>query len=386
MTEARNNKRFIPGRGPHDARIAIIGESPGRNEDTQGKPFVGASGHLMERWMRDAGIDPASCYYDNVYPYYPPAGKIVNVDTNEIAYWTDNLHSERLLKLRNPVVLIPMGNVALTALTGITKTRENESLITKWRGSILQNGLTSSLLHPVKIIPTLHPAAVLHSGGGHEREEEGFSIQIPWEKRCRLDWKRIAEESQTRDYPVPNRRHICDPPQSSPKLHELREKAMSPEEVLAIDIETPNRKEIVCVGFSIDPSWSVVIPFDKVWQKQVIKVLCESDCQKALHNGYGFDAYWLWQEKIPITNFYWDTMAMHHTLDPCEEHSLQFLTSVYTKEPYYKDEGKFEALDGVLRRNFPQLMQYCGKDCCVTREIFDVLYELLEGEEIHAEY
>lgn len=364
---------FVPGRGPLDAQIVVIGEAPGRNEDRIGRPFVGASGHLMERWMRDAGIDPESCYYDNVYPYFPPGGKIEAVGHEEIAFWTQDLLTKRLAKLR-PFVIVPTGNTALRALTG-------ESSITKWRGSILQE----PEFEGVKIIPTLHPAAVLHTGGGAEREEQGYKIQIPWEKRCRLDWQRIAEESLTRSYDVPQRRHITDPQMGSEALENMliRTNHDRCNEILAIDIETPSRKDIACVGFSIDPMWSITIPYDKKWQRRIVKELCESPCEKAMHNGYGFDHYWLRGEGIGVHNFVWDTLAMHHTLDPTEEHSLQFLTSVYTKEPYYKDEGKFEDLDGALRRNFPQLMTYCGRDAAVTRELVDVLYDLLEAQEVN---
>jgi uracil-DNA glycosylase family 4 len=71
----------------------IIGEAPGRWEDQQGKPFVGQTGILMERWMRAAGINPIEAYYDNVVPFMPPQGRLSNLSYQEIEYYAHDVLS-----------------------------------------------------------------------------------------------------------------------------------------------------------------------------------------------------------------------------------------------------------------------------------------------------
>ena len=70
---------YVPGRGPKDAALVVLGEAPGSNEVKQGRPFVGASGWKQERWMRAAGVDPDLVRYENVYPFYPKGGSIDTV-------------------------------------------------------------------------------------------------------------------------------------------------------------------------------------------------------------------------------------------------------------------------------------------------------------------
>src|SRR5262245_57824263 len=120
--------RLVKDEGRTDARLVLIGEAPGANEEIQGRPFVGAAGQLIERWWRELGLGRRYFYITNVYPYRPQKNRIETVPRGELESWCDQLH-QRISELVDPVVLVPTGNTALRALTGKSKS-------TKHRGSI----------------------------------------------------------------------------------------------------------------------------------------------------------------------------------------------------------------------------------------------------------
>lgn len=132
------------------ARVMIIGEAPGRDEDMQGKPFVGRAGQLLDRML--AAIDMSrdaeaagSVYITNVLPWRPPQNR--DPLPEEIAMMMPFV--TRHVELVAPDVLVPMGNVACLALLG-------RKGITRLRGQ-----WTEALGRPA--LPMLHPAYLLRS-------------------------------------------------------------------------------------------------------------------------------------------------------------------------------------------------------------------------------
>ena len=86
-----------------DAKLVIVDEAPGRREDEQGIPFVGAAGALLERWWEPLGLHRADFAIYNVYPYRPPANKIQAIPRDAIEFWSERLR-ERIAALADPVV------------------------------------------------------------------------------------------------------------------------------------------------------------------------------------------------------------------------------------------------------------------------------------------
>jgi DNA polymerase len=136
----------VPG-----ARVMILGEAPGRDEDRQGKPFVGRAGQLLDRMLAAIGLDRASedpataVYITNVLPWRPPQNRDPRQD--EIAMLMPFV--ERHVALAKPEILVLMGNTPCQAVLkrrGITRLRGN------W---------TEALSLPV--LPTLHPAYLLRN-------------------------------------------------------------------------------------------------------------------------------------------------------------------------------------------------------------------------------
>lgn len=375
--------KLVVGEGPLDAKIVAIGEAPGRDEDYQGRPFVGMSGHKWNRWLTSASLNRREIRVENVVPYRPPGNNIEAFNMDYVAECIENLH-QRIASMKDPYVLVPMGNYATFALTGKGKVKaalrravgwedvsaskaEKKAGITRLRGSIYEyrdlNG------RRIKVIPALHPAFTLYKGARNEQME----------KRCIADWKRIAEDSKFRELLLPRRNHVVDP---APDDLRIFYSNLSPEMPISIDIETWG-KTLSCVGFALSPQYSITLPVVTKEEKELwmphVKWLCESPNPKILQNGL-YDAYWLRDYGIDINNYLWDTMSMHHTIDPVEEHSLHFLASIYTRQPYWKDEAKDAEEIIKYTSNLEALWVYNGQDCCVTYEVWTVLLRELEAQ------
>ena len=153
--------------GPTSATICLVGEAPGAEEEAAGLPFVGASGHELDRMLKDAGLVREACFITNVTHERPPNNEIEAwiVDKAKapdgsfiryrnrwckpfIAEECERLYGE--LRAVQPNVVLALGSVPLWALT-------SQDSISKWRGS----HLTSDAIPGLKVIPTYHPARVL---------------------------------------------------------------------------------------------------------------------------------------------------------------------------------------------------------------------------------
>lgn len=362
----------IPGRGPMDAEIVVIGEAPGYRELLQGRPFVGPSGQLQETWMTSVGIDPRAVRYENVYPFYPPDGKIENIDYLELLRWQEDC-LVRIDALKDAVILVPVGNVALSTLTG-------KDRITHWRGSILSY-FQQSTRRQVKVIPTIHPAAILYQRRKVAQKYAGAQqgANPLWEKRCRLDWQRIASDSTFSELHIPERKLIIT--DQDPWINDIWQEIHESSSPLAIDIETiPNEQKITCISFSCNNTVAVSLPFNNKWRAWIQR-LCECGVPKILQNGF-YDYYWLAKRAgIYINNYVYDTRWMMHLYDPLEPGSLAYMTSIFTREPFYKptdDEIEEKYWWSSSGAQWYELLAYNARDAVVTREIFGVLRDLID--------
>jgi len=137
--------------GNPQARVMIIGEAPGRDEDIQGKPFVGKAGQLLDRMFaaidmaRDAAQSDRSVYITNILPWRPPQNR--DPEPGEIAMLMPFV--KRHVELAEPEVLVLMGNIACQAVLG-------KKGITRLRGNWMR-----ALDCPV--LPMFHPAYLLRN-------------------------------------------------------------------------------------------------------------------------------------------------------------------------------------------------------------------------------
>ena len=358
------SRKIVPPTGNKNAQIVLIGEAPGRSEHEEGKPFVGPSGKLLEKWWRNArpALKRSDFYITNVVPYWPGRTPIDKIPLGEMERYVESIHAQ-IAELVNPLVIVPVGNVALQALVG-----RNE--ITKWRGSILE--YRDLLGRTIKVIPTIHPAAVMR--------------QHQWYARCVMDWERIAKEAETHfdDSPLPEREHLIRP--SIEDIEAYTEGAAKAKH-MALDVETPNRDgQVTCIGFCHEHNQSIVIPTvkdywgskvrtDKAWA--LVKELCEEpSTQKIMQNGL-FDVFCLAEHDVGMSNWIWDTMAMHHAIDAPESHSLDFLASIYLRGQYWKEDGRKYLSKRALVDGREKFWIYNGTDACVTYDLLQPLAEQL---------
>jgi DNA polymerase len=111
----RGARNLVFSDGAPDARVMIVGEAPGRDEDLQGRPFVGRAGQLLDRMLAPLGLSRAeNVYITNVLPWRPPQNRDPRPD--EIAMMKPFL--ARHIALVDPDLLVIMGNISCDALLG----------------------------------------------------------------------------------------------------------------------------------------------------------------------------------------------------------------------------------------------------------------------------
>jgi uracil-DNA glycosylase len=166
----RGAKSLVFSDGVPGARVLILGEAPGREEDLEGRPFVGRAGQLLDRMFAAIGLgrtspDPArAIYITNVVVWRPPQNRDPTPD--EIAMMLPFV--ERHIELAQPEVIVTMGNTPLSALFG-TKG------ITRLRGIWRE-----ALGRPV--LPMVHPAYLLRNP---EAKREAWADLLSLQARLR---------------------------------------------------------------------------------------------------------------------------------------------------------------------------------------------------------
>lgn len=136
--------------GNPEARIMIIGEAPGAQEDRQGKPFVGPAGQLLDRMLATIGLDRTRVYITNLLYWRPPGNR--NPTPGEIASCLPFL--ERQIEVLQPKLLLLVGG--MSAKTLLHRTEGILKLRGRWA-----DYHHPRLEHPIPALPTLHPAYLL---------------------------------------------------------------------------------------------------------------------------------------------------------------------------------------------------------------------------------
>ena len=137
--------RAVPGEGPTPADVMLIGEGPGANEDKQARPFVGASGRLLEELLGNIGYRRADVFIANVVKCRPPKNRDPKPD--ELQACKDYL--ERQIELIDPKVIVTLGRFSMHRYFP-------GAAITKIHGQVKQVGNRM-------VIPMFHPAAALRN-------------------------------------------------------------------------------------------------------------------------------------------------------------------------------------------------------------------------------
>jgi len=140
-----DRKNAVPGEGKDDPFVLLIGEAPGKNEDIEGRPFVGRAGDLLEEILGEVGLNRNDVFITNVVKCRPPDNRDPKKDEINMC----NPYLEKQIELLDPEVVVSLGNHATETLVG-------EKGIGDLHGTELDyDGRT--------LIPMYHPAAALYN-------------------------------------------------------------------------------------------------------------------------------------------------------------------------------------------------------------------------------
>ncbi len=349
--------------GPPDAKIILIGEAPGANEDRTGIPFSGGAGALLKQMLSHVGISFKDCFVTNIMNVRPPSNKFEYFYEGKLP--GASLETA-IIKLRDkienirPQVIIPLGNEALKAVC-------NKDKITSYRGTWLS-------FRDIPVLPTYHPAYVLRQYQSHVVVEMDLAKAVSGKIKPMpqmilqptahdvLNWIETV-------WLVNNKRSV------------VRNR-------ISYDIETVG-KHVRCIAFADGVHRPICIPFirfkssglakvgstrvmlstsesagsywsvqDEVRVIDAIQRLFDSGIEIVGQNSICFDAPLLQDEfGICIKEHYMDTMHAWHCLYSELPMGLSFLCSVLTDYANYwtgkvtsddMSEWKYNVMDAVV--------------------------------------
>lgn len=321
--------RVVPGVGPKNAKIAIVGEAPGSHEDNHLKPFVGPAGSVLEQCLHVAGLIRSEVYLTNVVKVRPKNNIIdpyfigtKGIFTDAGKEWVDQLHRE--LSDLNPNIVVACGATAMAALTRYHK-------VMKYRGYIFES---RGLDRITKVLPTIHPAAALR----------GMYL---YRHIIAADLRKAREHSTTPKLERPERQLVYNFSSVEEVLEWLDYYEHQP--LVCFDIEVMNF-EVSCVGISSSPEIAISVPLDERWTPEeeldiwygLQRVLGNSSSVKVVQNGMFDINFLLTRCGIEVRGPIADTMCGHSVMYPELSKSLAFLGSAYCgAQEYWKDMVKF---------------------------------------------
>jgi uracil-DNA glycosylase len=359
----------------------LLGEAPTTMDVIKKRPF--ANTRELDLLLKDAGIQKGNCWMTNVFkepiPASPTKKKIpafVRAEQAGLNIRQSLLELQTEINGVKPNIIIGLGGTALWALTGIKprgKKKKNEddrvSLphggITDYRGSILF-GMGR------KVVCTYNPAQL--DWNASDIEFNGY-----WNRQVIInDLKRGLEESFDEKLNLPQRTiEICKSSEQFARFREMYKNKME----MAVDIEAGGHFLPAAIGFAFTRTHAMVVP---LWNINEYKFIPDSDMARMwLHvsellyekeiigQNFNYDRDKIRRIGFIIRRLKSDIMLKCHAINPELPKSLAFNTSIYTKEPFYKNEGMYEG-------SFDDLLLGCGRDCCVTKEIDEVTEPELE--------
>ena len=335
--------------GPTDARIVVLGEAPGEEEEKRGTPFIGSAGNTFNKILGAAKIDRSELYIDNVLSCRPPKNNINTKDAKIAIGICGPKVIERIRRVR-PNIIVPMGNTALHLLGYDYK-------ITKARGYVMNTPIG-------KILPTFHPSYIQRG------RWQDFHTVV-------RDWQRIKKHSlypTLPEYPedfliTPN---IIDIEYFADQIFRRTVKGEQVE--IAIDIETYVVEQklttpIKTIAIATSASEAIVIPFitqsgNFYWPNPeyaaravmaIAKLLESPRVTKLVMNGL-FDFPILMNMGFDIVGPVYDVEIGQYLVYHLSAHSLEYIVSTYADyQPWKLQKGSD---DNSFRK-------YNARDACV---------------------
>lgn len=346
---------YIASTGPISASIAIVGESPGYQEERVGIPFSGPGGKLLDGVLTSTKLKRSQLFLTTTVLCRTPDNR-APTKREQAACWPRL--KEELDSLSKLETIMALGNVASQALLETT-----EGITSLRVGSPKSNDRFPG----VKIIPTFHPAACLRVG-------DNFPSLM-------LDFKKVRSYTSEWYEPIVK---VFDT--AAEALAVLEELAKSTYNEIVIDIEVgiekdtdfqhPERFEFLCVGICYTAGKTIIIGEEALKadtvRAKLIKVL--QGKKIICHNGkFDLAGLSVWGK----LDLWFDTMLAHYVTDERRgTHSLSYLATELIGAPDWKDvldewvgSGKRKASYANVPRDI--LYKYCGFDCHNTYLLYE---------------
>lgn len=169
---AETATQLVLGDGNPDAKIVFIGEAPGKQEDEQGLPFVGASGRFLNEMLEAAGLVRADVYITNIVKYRPPNNRDP-LPEEKREFWP---YLMRQLEIIQPKVIITLGRHSMECFIPDAKISQQHGVPKKVKYH------ESEFL----VIPLYHPAAALYNGSMRQTLIDDFLTAKTYADRALL--------------------------------------------------------------------------------------------------------------------------------------------------------------------------------------------------------
>ena len=330
--------------------ILLLGDFPRAEWLPDRLPLGGWELTYMTDWCAKAGIDINECAIGNVLLTKPPREDVKNyfmkkreratyIKENPDALWYKDtfggegwLRPERLfdihylhkfIEMLQPNIIVAMGALALWSVTGVHK-------IGQYRGNVIESHFGG------KVLPTFHPSSVIK--------------QYTNRMAVGTDLIKVKAESAFPEFRRTKRQVLLEPTYED--IDEYLGWIEASNQRAAFDIETA-RGQITCIGFAGSDSDAIVIPFildnwenywsleDEVRVVARIKQFLENDTIIKIAQNNLYDVLWLKTKlNIEVRGKIEDTMHMHHAMQPEMRKGLDYLASIYTNDPPWKNMAK----------------------------------------------
>lgn len=148
---AENATNLVMGDGDIDADIVLIGEAPGKKEDEQGIPFIGAAGKFLNEMLKGAGMERSDVYITNIVKYRPPNNRDP-LPSEKKEFWP---YLVRQLDVINPQIVVTLGRHSMEYFLPDQKIGQ-------------AHGVPNQVMlgdRQITVVPLYHPAAALYNGG-----------------------------------------------------------------------------------------------------------------------------------------------------------------------------------------------------------------------------
>lgn len=364
------------GSGPRKAKVMIIGEAPGREEDERGVPFVGKSGSLLNDLLSIAGLDRDEVFICNAVSCRPPENRTPG--KREIAACKKWLDYQ--IAMVNPRFIVTLGNVPLQSLTG-------EAGIKKKRGKPFEKDGRI-------ILPMYHPAFGLRDPNQIPLLEADFKLL-----RQLIEFNGIPEEKELDFIVVDDQRKVermladlkgrvaCDletsrlyPFTTDLDLKVLNKTATKNEIKQHKKAHQGRQPQVVSIQFATRKhQW--VIPGEEagVWtREQLIEILDRvTELMDGIilgGHGFKFDLLWLWVRFGVEWKCDFDTMLAHYMLNENERHGLKELAQKFLQVPDWDIEGADKTKWSIKNA------KYGAHDAFYTRKLSFIFDRMLREE------